>query len=771
MLITLLDRLVSIVIRYPHRVVLFSILPCLIFSSYLLRTPVDFSFLALMPTQDPVIQKFEVVGEELAINSQIILLLEGDSEEELDATVSNILPVLQEHPDVEYAISTPSQKWFEDNIAWVSSDDDFQDLVRIGDAITNQKKWKEIQERYTEIQTVQEGFRLLWVGLKQDPLDVDVNDILANNAPFDRVEKATMDVLEGTSIEGGYAGLAAIAAQDQRKTILAISKLTPLSLVLVLILLRLVEPRIVRLFTLAIPMILSFFTTLGLTGLILGEINFVEAFFGMMIFGLGVDFGLHLLVRMREEYQGDISFEEALRRTVLGAGPAIIAGAITTTGAFFIIGMAEDPTARHLGVSAGIGLLTCLILMFTLLPALWVLLVQREENSERLSEFQVPLIPQLAKSATKRPKIWIFGFVFAAIVSTIGTSNFHFEHNLEKLFNRDVPATDVGDRIYTKIDSNTTPWIFLSDTIEEARVIEDKIKSEDIFTQSMGVADLFPTSFDKRHKQLIAEKEEILLQRQKLQAFSIGPAYLSIPARRVLPIVLSLEQAIEKGPPKVEDFPPELKQQLISKSGKWVTYAYGGADDLNAQKLRKERLAAESIHSDAAGIGNFVELAMDFNRPWILPTTGFVLLFVAIVLAVDLRNIRWAILAISPVVFGVIITFGAMCWMNIGFSILLVLVVPLLLGLGVDDGLHVVRRMREDPSLSPDVATTSVSRAIVMTTLTTCISFGVLIFANHPGMESMAIALLCGLPLCLLSSVTLIPALSTLIFSHYKRDV
>ena len=98
--------------------------------------------------------------------------------------------------------------------------------------------------------------------------------------------------------------------------------------------------------------------------------------------------------------------------------------------------------------------------MFTLLPALWVLLVQREENNEKLSEFQVPFIPQLARSATKRPKLWISGFVIAAIVSTIGTSNFHFEYNLEKIFNRDVPATDVGDRIYAKIDSNTTPWIF-----------------------------------------------------------------------------------------------------------------------------------------------------------------------------------------------------------------------------------------------------------------------------------------------------------------------
>ena len=37
----------------------------------------------------------------------------------------------------------------------------------------------------------------------------------------------------------------------------------------------------------------------------------------------------------------------------------------------------------------------------------------------------------------------------------------------------------------------------------------------------------------------------------------------------------------------------------------------------------------------------FCRVGNGFNRPWILPTTGFVLAFVAIVLAVDPRSIRW----------------------------------------------------------------------------------------------------------------------------------
>jgi predicted RND superfamily exporter protein len=139
------------------------------------------------------------------------------------------------------------------------------------------------------------------------------------------------------------------------------------------------------------------------------------------------------------------------------------------------------------------------------------------------------------------------------------------------------------------------------------------------------------------------------------------------------------------------------------------------------------------------------------------------LAMVLMILAVDLRDPRWVMLAITPVLVGGLVTFGILCWFDVGFTVLLVIVVPLLIGLGVDDGIHVVHRMLEDPGLAPEQAAESVGRAIVMTTGTTCASFGVLLFSNHPGMESMAYTMLLGLPLCLLGSMTLIPAMAVLL--------
>jgi predicted RND superfamily exporter protein len=202
--------------------------------------------------------------------------------------------------------------------------------------------------------------------------------------------------------------------------------------------------------------------------------------------------------------------------------------------------------------------------------------------------------------------------------------------------------------------------------------------------------------------------------------------------------------------------------------GEFLTFAYTYFTGLNADTFREHRLRAERVDPGATGFANFVEAAV--YAPWTKEVLVGVLALVLLVLAIDQRNWRWMLLALLPVTFGSAVTFGVMCWLDVGFSVMLVLVVPLLIGLGVDDGIHVVHRMREDEELPPDVATCSVGRAIVMTTLTTCASFSVMMFSNHPGMESMALCLICGLPLCLLASVTLIPAGSVLLGLRRVRD-
>ena len=120
-------------------------------------------------------------------------------------------------------------------------------------------------------------------------------------ADFYALEETTHNILEGYQIKGAYTGIGAVAAQDQSKTFAAVERLTPFSFLVVLFLFWLVEPKPIRLLLVSVPMLLAWWATMGTVGLILGQLTIMESLFGIMIFGLGIDFSLHLMVRFREE--------------------------------------------------------------------------------------------------------------------------------------------------------------------------------------------------------------------------------------------------------------------------------------------------------------------------------------------------------------------------------------------------------------------------------------------------------------------------------------
>ncbi|MEC7986306.1 MAG: MMPL family transporter [Myxococcota bacterium] len=758
-----LQRFSGVIIRHPWRVILCSLIPCLFLAGFILVTPLQLSFMALVDRSEPLVNRYMVVSERVQLGSQLMLLLEGESESDLDETMVVLHEELEKMEEVSYVVSTPPTEWFEKNLAWITTEEDFETLLSLPNKVSDTTALKRLQERWQKqidgSATSQKGARLVLVGLSSDPLSISMNDVLSGNSPYEIVERRTQEILQGQESKGDFTGFAAIGAQDQKRTLLSIRSLTPLSLLAVLLILRFVEPRFFRLVTIAFPMLLALVACLGLTGLLLGSLNFIEGFFGMMVFGLGVDFGLHLLVRMREEQSRTEDFETALTTTLSGAGPAIIAGAVTTAGAFAIIGLAPDPTAKHLGTSGSLGLLFCLILMLTLLPAVWVLM-EKNRSQEKSTVLNIRGLSTLSESAARHPKRWLMGSALIALVSMLGMPRYHFETDLQKVFNRDVPAVAVSEKIKEIFGANTTPWVVSTTTLEQAQSAHRAFEESPEFSRVFGITSVFPVDLQQRHAHLRSRADIFAQQRKKLQILSVGPVYLSLPAQQILSIVRNFEEAIAQGPPKIHTLPAGLRNQLIGADGMFLTFAYGHQASLDAKQMKRERLAAEALHPSAAGMGNFIEVAMNGQRSWMLSVIMGIALFVALVLLVDLRRLRWIILALTPVTFGVVVTFGAMCWLNVGFSMLLLLSVPLLLGLGVDDGLHVVHRMIEEPDLPAHRATISVTRAITMTTLTTCASFGVLMFSNHPGMESMALTLLFGLPVCLFASATLVPALA-----------
>ncbi len=750
------------VIARPLAVVLLAVGMSLTLSLPAVNVPVNLSFMSLMNDSLPLVSRYFALNERLGFSSRLSVLLEGPDEALLPAA-RHLAEVFAERPDLVDSVQVePPRDWLQAQAPYLVEGELFDAWLRVAAGAATSSDSELLKQGFSELDTespfARSGVRLVMLELMRDPLSEDMASISAGTTLFRQVEAIIEDAAEEYGVIAHLGGVPAVATQDQEGTFRAITRLTPLSLLVVLLLLLMVEPHPVRLFLIAVPMLLSVGIALGAVSLVFGQVTIGEAFFGMFVFGLGVDYALHLVVRLREERALGRELRVALQNTLVGAGRGIAAGAVTTVGAFLVIACFPDPMARHLGLSAGVGLLSCMALMLTLLPAVWLLLEQRGARRS-VGQLEVPGLRSLCRISVHRPRWVVAVAVVLVVLSLIGAQRFRMESDLSLIFNRDVPAVAVGERIQELFDLNVSPWAVTSPTLHEAQRLHRAFESDPIFVRVEGAAGLLREDAAERQLRLQAARPEIARTARQLADLSLlMPAAAPPRLRQSLEVLL---QAAERGPPGPADLPPELKSLAMAPDGEFITLAYTHFKGLDAEIFRRQRLRAEQVDPKVVGFGGVAETAV--NVPWGRDVMLAVMALVLLVVALDQRSWRWMLLALLPVSFGSSVTFGLMCWLDVGFSSMLLLVVPLLVGLGVDDGIHVVHRLREDRDLAPDQATCSVGRAIVMTTATTCASFSVLLFSNHPGMESMAMCLILGLPLCLLASVTLIPAVAVLL--------
>lgn len=143
-------------------------------------------------------------------------------------------------------------------------------------------------------------------------------------------------------------------------------------------------------------------------------------------------------------------------------------------------------------------------------------------------------------------------------------------------------------------------------------------------------------------------------------------------------------------------------------------------------------------------------------------TTAYVCLASAIAAVVDFRNLRDAILAMLPAVCGGILMFGMLGLLGVDLNPANLIVLPLVLGIGVDDGVHVVHdfRMQDDGDYRTSSSTIN---AVMLTSLTSMIGFGSMMVAAHRGLYSVGLVLVIGVGSCLFVALVMLPAILTML--------
>ncbi len=135
------------------------------------------------------------------------------------------------------------------------------------------------------------------------------------------------------------------------------------------------------------------------------------------------------------------------------------------------------------------------------------------------------------------------------------------------------------------------------------------------------------------------------------------------------------------------------------------------------------------------------------------------LLVVLAFLWLDFRSLKLALLAMLPLLFGVIWMVGIMGAAGIQLTLLNIMAIPLIIGIGIDDGVHIIHRYLVEGKGKMYTVFSSTGKAIIITSLTTMLAFGSLVFATYRGFGSFGLALFLGVATCLLASLLVLPTI------------
>jgi hypothetical protein len=214
------------------------------------------------------------------------------------------------------------------------------------------------------------------------------------------------------------------------------------------------------------------------------------------------------------------------------------------------------------------------------------------------------------------------------------------------------------------------------------------------------------------------------------------------------------------------DLPPLFARRYVSKDGQLLAlYAVPSGRFWERDVAERFRLDVVAIDPKVSGLATVHvrhgEIVMEGFRGAALMAGALVLL----ILTIDFRSLRDAVLALVPTIIGWLWMTGLMAVFGLRFDVANVVSMPLVLGIGIAFGVHMIHRCREEehelrpPEQRLDRVVRGTGGAIVVAALTTMVGFGGLMVASHGGMVSFGGIMMLGIGLCLLATVLVLPAL------------
>jgi predicted RND superfamily exporter protein len=211
------------------------------------------------------------------------------------------------------------------------------------------------------------------------------------------------------------------------------------------------------------------------------------------------------------------------------------------------------------------------------------------------------------------------------------------------------------------------------------------------------------------------------------------------------------------------DLPPEFRDRYVGRSGKWLLRVFARNCLWDFEPLEKFAHQIQTVDPEATG-KPFATVeglkAMKSGFEW---AGLYAFLVIVVVLAADFRSLRNTLLALAPLAMGLVMSLGIMGLCGLALNPANVIAFPLILGVGVDNGVHVLHDYLLRRRSGRSTISYPIGRGVLVKALTSMIGFGTLMISSERGLAGLGFSLTLGVGCCMLTALVFLPALLRLV--------
>ncbi len=772
----------------------------------LMKLRLDSNMAALLPDENPVVKNLEYVSDVYGGLGNLVLVVRGKDPEKIISFLEKTSDRMKKHKEVSYVEFKKPTSFFENHFLLFMETEDlqkifyriqnkfeferkknnpllldmmeendpglyFQDIIKkyekkysSGKSLIQRKKddpffnyyYKKEGETYTFAAFIKPASSALSVKYSQYFLR-EMDSI---------TQECRQNLLTDEMVE--FTGRYKKSPDDFALLGKDFTRVTIVSLGGILAILLFYFRRIRSLVILIIPLLMGIAWTLGFVGYLFGTLNLITTFLASILMGLGIDYGIHLILRYREERMQHEHNKEPFLIMFSQTGSASFSSAATTSFGFLAISFTELKAFREFGIIASAGIILILIAMMFFISSVLVLFERKNIHFS----FNNRHLPEVL---WKYPRWILLVFFLLSVFFFFPIKNIWFDYDFSKIQGKHLRSHKVEKEINAMVGRTQNPTVIIPRSMEEEKIILQKIndlisnnKHNKKFQiqQAVGISTFIPGDQEKKiywireiHYILAKNskfKNTLSLENARMWDKLFQNTSISTISEENLPV--SVSRAF-KG---IDQYRDKKVLLIFPKSTMvlgldWIDYA----DAIHSIKVKEKPILAASDEMLFAEILKMIQK----EGPYIL-----LIAFLSIVLVVFLgfMNIRQSVLVLSPLVLSIYWLLGYMGLINMPVDFFNVIMFPIIVGIGIDSSIHVYHRYKEEDDIIKAVSRTGV--AIILSTVTSMMGFGSLMAASNAAIYSMGMVALWGLFYSLLTSLLGLPALLLIVHKGKKRE-